>query len=69
MLTHVGILLHREEETLKICPIIERSKPYLEGPVRLGIADVRETNKPEKQNLHLMPWCKPQMVAPQEAPC
>ena len=58
MLTHVGDLLHGEEEALKIRPIRERLEPYLEGPMMSSIADTRETNMPVKQKLYLMLWLK-----------
>ena len=67
MLTHVGDLIHKGEEALKIRPVRERSEPYLEGPARSGIVDVRETNTPVKQKLYLILQCKPQTVAPQGA--
>ena len=59
MFTHVGDLLYKEEEALKISLVRERSEPYLEGPVRSGIIEVRETNMLVKQKLHLMLWYKP----------
>ena len=63
MVTHVASILYREEEKLKIHPIRERSELYLEVPMKSGIADMHETNTLEKQKLHLMLWCKPQIVA------
>ena len=67
MLTHIGDLLCIWEEALKLNLIRERSKPYLKGPTKLGIVDLHETNTPTKQKLHLMLWCKPQIVAPRGA--
>ena len=54
-LTYVDNPLHRGEESLKIHPVRKRSEPYLEDPARSGIANVRETNMPMKQKLHLIP--------------
>ena len=48
MLTHVGSLLHKEEEALKIHSIKERLEPYLEGPTRSRLADAHETKNLEK---------------------
>ena len=59
MLNHVDSILYRRKEAPKIHPIRGRLEPYLEDPTMFGIADANETNTPEKQKLHLMPWCKP----------
>ena len=44
MLTHVGGILHREKETLKIHPIREHSETYLEGPRKSRIVDAHKIN-------------------------